>query len=988
MHMTGVFAVRPGTNTHFGRGYGRRAAALALGAVLLIAAVAGLHALHRAGNEAGERVTWPALLLVGLTALGGGIKLAEWGLKPVLDAIFTVTTARVPEAAQAVIATAGVVGGGLGMWWSFRGGDSQWWQHISGEQGWTLVLGVGQMLVAVLAGGLLFSGGKYLFGLLAEILAGAGLAGTRDRVNHAGAQNDSSNVGRYLSSSHPALLAALIAGGLGLVVLVGWLTPALAACITGASVLAAAAAIAVVLVWAVGANLGWWHGLAGLYAWATDASRKAAATAGVVALLVFSGGALGLGWVSPATVPVALADCPPDCGGGSNGAGSYGPDASQFQPPSMPNQAPDYQSGANAGYQSPDQANGVSIYNQSQASSAGNTSGYPQEKPYYGNADSQGNALSQPDTGPSPMTGQPGQPRMANPDYQGGQSNPATNPGTQRANQGAQPNQSAPQQQPTNQGQQPNQPQQSDQQRVDDLARQLQQQQQQSRQDRQRIDDLTKQLQKQHDKQQVPKLPPSKDNNDRDKQQNRDGNDDQSGNTDLAALMMGAASATRRRKQDQQQGPDTQALGQDAAAAATGLPGDIQTYTQSGQAIAQSSGRAAQGFSSAAEAGASIASSAQLGAVNPEDAITLVQGISQGIQGTADAINDGSQIVKIAQGEADQAAQGIGDADPQLRPQMRQFTQFNDQLSQVTGWVGQGSQLASQTAGAVNTVSGLGTGGLPDIAGGDLADESTDVSQDATMLSGAAPAAFDLNSDTEAEVDVSKVLAHSGTPMRQTSAPPPPPSNGTLDTRPAGMGGSMSGPSPTPTAGSTSPMDSYGDHQPPATPPTQQSENNNQPLQPSEILDPLSDQADTDFAFGTAVVGFLEEEAEEAENASWTARLGSFFRTVGGRWFVLGAIITGLDDFTDWAEGKKTGGAALGHFLGSVAGGFLGGLAGGLAGLYALGAVGGYFGGPPGVVIGAALGTILGGGFGAYYGTKQGGSWGEKAGEWIQSLLD
>ncbi|MGC7194395.1 hypothetical protein RA997_22885, partial [Mycobacteroides abscessus subsp. abscessus] len=92
------------------------------------------------------------------------------------------------------------------------------------------------------------------------------------------------------------------------------------------------------------------------------------------------------------------------------------------------------------------------------------------------------------------------------------------------------------------------QPNQSDQQRLDELTRQLQQQQQQSTQDRQRIDDLTKQLQqgqqKQDGNQKLPRFPSKDDKKDRD-QQDRD---KQSGNNDLAALLMGAAS-TRRRTQ-------------------------------------------------------------------------------------------------------------------------------------------------------------------------------------------------------------------------------------------------------------------------------------------------------------------------------------------------------------------------------------------------------------------------------------------------------
>ena len=182
---------------------------------------------------------------------------------------------------------------------------------------------------------------------------------------------------------------------------------------------------------------------------------------------------------------------------------------------------------------------------------------------------------------------------------------------------------------------------------------------------------------------------------------------------------MGAASTRRREQedQDQDQGLDAQALRQDASQAVQGIPGDVQTYVQSGQQIGQSSGQAAQGFGSAAQAGASLASSAQSGAVNPQDAITVVQGVSQGIQGTADAINAGSQIVKTAQGEADQVAQAVGDANPQLKPQMDQARQLNQQAGQITDLVGQGSQLTSQGAGAVNTVSSLGAGGMPDTSG-------------------------------------------------------------------------------------------------------------------------------------------------------------------------------------------------------------------------------------------------------------------------------
>ncbi|SLE94122.1 Uncharacterized protein containing DHHC-type Zn finger [Mycobacteroides abscessus subsp. bolletii] len=675
---------------------GRRAAAFASGGVLVVGAVAALHNLYRSGDDAAELIAWSGLLLLALTALGGGIKLAMWGARPVIAALFDRAKERLAEPVLAVVASGAVVVGALGMWWTFRGGYAGWWQQLSGESQWSLSLGVGQMLVAVLAGAALFTGGRYVTGLAKDALTDSGLLIERDRS--AGKRRAPEGLW------HPGLVAALIGGGLGLVLLTAGITPRLYVWITGPDVLPAAAAVAAVLLWAIGSNLGWWKGLAGLWKWATDASHKTAATSGVVALLMFSAGGLGLGWFTPATVPQAHAQCPPDCGGGSNG-GSYGPDASQFQPPQMPNQMPDYQGGIN---QPPlDQNSSISIYNT--------------QAPSVSNNGSQGSSGQQ---GPQQNWDQPAHGTQI-PDYQTatpytqgpGRPNPDFNPGSQ----GGQPNQGVqqPVQQPQQASQQPpqqdagQQPQQSsDQQKIDDLTRQLQDQQQQSSQDRQRIDDLTKQLQQQNKQnqkqQQSTKFPSKDDKKDRD-QQDRD---NQSGDNDLSALLLGAAS-TRRRKQDDQQGPDTEALGQDASQAVQGLPGDVQTYVQSGQQIGQSSGQAAQGFGSAAQAGASLASSAQSGAVNPQDAVTVVQGVSQGVQGTADAINAGSQIVKTAQGEADQVAQAVGDANPQLKPQTEQFTQLNDQASQVTDLVGQGAQLTSQGAGAVNSA----TSGTPDMSG-------------------------------------------------------------------------------------------------------------------------------------------------------------------------------------------------------------------------------------------------------------------------------
>ncbi|MDB2196271.1 putative toxin [Mycobacteroides abscessus] len=701
---------------------GRRVAAFAGGSVLVVGAVTALHNLYRSGDDAAELIAWSGLLLLAMTALGGGIKLAMWGARPVITALFDAAKARLTEFGRTVVAAGSVIAGALGMWWTFRGGYASWWQQVSGEHRWTLLLGVGQMLVAVAAGAALFTGGRFVTGLAKDALTDSGLLIERDRS--AGKRRVPEGLW------HPGLVAALIGGGLGLVLLAAGITPRLYVWITGPDVLPAVAAIVAVLVWGVGANLGWWKGLAGLWQWATDASHKAAATSGVVALLMFSAGGLGLGWFTPATVPQAHAQCPPDCGGGSNGSGSYGPDASQFQPPQMPGQMPDYQGGINQ--PALDQNGSISIYN-TQAPSVSNngvqgSSG--QQGPQQG-WDQPAHGTQIPDyQNAAPYTQGPGRP---NPDF---------NPGSQggQPNQGVQ--QQAPQQPQENPAQQPDQqPQQSDSQRIDDLTRQLQDQQQQSAQDRQRIDDLTKQLQqqnKQNQKQQSPRFPSKDDKKDRD-QQDRD---KQSGDNDLSALLLGAASTRRRKQDDQEQGPDTEALGQDAAQAAQSLPGDVQTYVQSGQQIGQSSGQAAQGFGSAAQAGASLASSAQSGAVNPQDAITVVQGVSQGIQGTADAINAGSQIVKTAQGEADQVAQAVGDVNPQLKPQAEQFTQLNDQASQVTDLVGQGAQLTSQGAGAVNSVSSLGASGMPTDAAGEAPAEMVGWATAASGPAGSGPATF------------------------------------------------------------------------------------------------------------------------------------------------------------------------------------------------------------------------------------------------------
>ncbi|WP_458645672.1 hypothetical protein [Mycobacteroides abscessus] len=704
---------------------GRRAAAFASGGVLVVGAVAALHNLYRSGDDAAELIAWSGLLLLALTALGGGIKLAMWGVRPVITALFDGAKERLAEPVLAVVASGAVIVGALGMWWTFRGGYAGWWQQVSGEHRWTLLLGVGQMLVAVAAGAALFTGGRYVTGLAREALTESGLLIERDRS--AGKRRAPEGLW------HPGLVAALVGGGLALVVMTAWLTPKVGPTIVGANTLAAVAAIVAVLVWGVGANLGWWKGLAGLWKWATDASHKAAATSGVVALLMFSAGGLGLGWFTPATVPQAHAQCPPDCGGGSNGSGSYGPDASQFQPPQMPSQMPDYQGGIN---QAPlDQNNGVSIYNT--------------QAPSVSNNGVQGSSGQQ---GPQQSWDQPAHGTQI-PDYQNatpytqgpGRPNPDFNPGSDAGSQGGQPNQGAQQpvqqpqqasQQPPQQdaGQQPNQSpnQSSDQQKIDDLTRQLQDQQQLSSQDRQRIDDLSKQLQqqgqqRQNGNQKLPKAP-SKDKKQDDK--NKQDRDDQSGDNDLSALLLGAAS-TRRRKQDEQdlsdqqqpQGPDTQALAQDGAQLGQSLPGDIANTVSDSVNLGQSAGSAAQNFGSAAQAGASLASSAQSGAVNPMDAVALVQGVSGGISDTADAVGSGASIASTWLNNAGQGAQLAADANPQLKAeaeQVQQLTQAGGQVADLTGQVAGG---VSQVSGVVNTVSSLGASGMPNTSGvGDAAD--------------------------------------------------------------------------------------------------------------------------------------------------------------------------------------------------------------------------------------------------------------------------
>nr|WP_234795994.1 hypothetical protein [Mycobacteroides chelonae] len=691
---------------------GRRVAAVGAGAVLTVAAVAGLHGLYRASGDVAAWGVWVVLLLAGMTALSGGVKLIMWGAKPMIAAASKAGKQRLSEPLQAVIAAVGLIAGSLGVWWTLRGGYAIWWQHLTGESQWSLPLGVGQMLVAVLAGAGFFTGGGYLTGLAREALTDSGLLVERDRTTGKRRVQE----GLW----HPGLVAALIGGGLGLVLLTAGITPRLYVWITGPDVFPAVAAITLVLLWAIGSNLGWWKGLVGLWKWATDASQKATATAGVVAVLMFSASGLGLGWFSPATVPQARAACPPDCGGpgGSDGPPGGG---QMFQPPSQGGpQMPDYQGGIN---QAPlDQNSGISIYN-TQAPSVSNNgvNGSSGQQGAQQGWDQPAHGTQMPDyQNATPYTQGPGKP---NPDFNGGQANPGSQGG--QSNQGVQqPAQQPPQPPQQDARQQPNQS--PDQQKIDDLTKQLQEKQQQSGQDRQRIDDLTKQLQQnkqQNGNQKLPKAP-SKDKKKDDKEDEQQDRDEQSGTTDLASLLLGAGS-TRRRKQDdqqqpdqqQEQGPDTQALAEDGAQLGQSLPGDIANTVSDSVNLGQSAGSAAQNFGSAAQAGASLASSAQSGAVNPMDAVALVQGVSGGISDTADAVSSGASIASTWINNAGQGAQLAADANPQLKPQAEQVQQLTQAGGQVADLTGQVAGGVSQVSGVVNTVSSLGASGMPDTSG-------------------------------------------------------------------------------------------------------------------------------------------------------------------------------------------------------------------------------------------------------------------------------
>ncbi len=701
-------------------------AAGATGAVLLVAGVWGLHMLSSANGE--MSVGAVVLLLAAFTALGKGITLIQRALAPI-SAAAAAALSGVPTLVRALAA---IVVGATGVWWVMRGHAALWWAHTTGTPAvWTLNLALVQVAIIAVAGALLFGGAKSLAGLL--------ISASDPGQHHHAATTGRPRRDRWASwwSSRSGLGLMLLAGAAAIVALSGYIVPRFTGWLLGSDRPAALAAIVALLIAGLLANTWWWGALAGWWAWAhrphtpggggVTPIGQIQAGAGVVALLWFSATAFGLAvpdsYTGPGAMPRARADCPPDCSGGSSGSGSSGP-AFPMQPPDMPSAPGGYNSGS---YPAPDQANGISIYNpatgQSGNPAQGGYPGYPQQgPPANGVQPPNYDAPLQPQA-PAAQQGTPaGQQAPPAPQQSG---HVPQQPAQQAPGQQQPPAQQQPQQGPAQQG-----PQQSaEQQPQGQTGQQNQPAQQQPQQPAQ---------QRQNTNQQLPKFPSKDKKQDDKKKQDRDG---QSGDTDLSMLLFGAVSTGRRRKQDQgqgpdspqqpdpqeQQGPDTQALAQDGVQAAQGLPGDAQTYVQSGQQIGQSAGQAAQGFGQAGEAGASLASSAQSGAVNPQDVQSLIQGAAQGVQDTADAVNAGAQIVKTAQGEADQVAQAVGDTDSQLKPQAQQLTKLNDQASQVTDLVGQGAQLTSQGAGAVNTVSSLGAGGTPDMGGTDAASQAQPV---------------------------------------------------------------------------------------------------------------------------------------------------------------------------------------------------------------------------------------------------------------------
>lgn len=333
------------------------------GAILTAAGVWGLHVLTRADGVAAS-VGWAVLLLAAFTALGKGITLLRRALAPVTTAA-SASVAGIPDVVRA-IASIGV--GAAGVWWVMRGHAGSWLTQTTDIDGWTLPSQLVQVAIIATAGALLFGGGKALANLLLSN------SGTRQHDQDGADQAKGQDRWPAWWASHPGLGITLLAGGVALLFLSGYVVPRVSGWLTGDDPMAALAAIAAVLTLALAANTWWWHALSGWWTWAHTPNGPGGSTpmgqiyagAGVLALIMFSATAFGLATLSsylPQSAVVASADpCGPDgCGGGGNSGPQDG--GQMFQPPQVPNQMPDYQGGIN---QPPlDQNGGVSIYNPS-----------------------------------------------------------------------------------------------------------------------------------------------------------------------------------------------------------------------------------------------------------------------------------------------------------------------------------------------------------------------------------------------------------------------------------------------------------------------------------------------------------------------------------------------------------------------------------------------------------------------------------------------
>ncbi|TDZ77345.1 hypothetical protein DE4585_04737 [Mycobacteroides salmoniphilum] len=337
------------------------------GAALLTAGVWGLHVLTPSGGAVGS-VGWVVLLLAAFTALGKGITLLRRALAPVTATL----SASAAGISAPVRATAGIVIGAAGIWWVMRGHAATWWAQTTGTgtgTGWTLLVALVQVAIIAVAGALLFGGAKTLATL---IFANSG---TRHRDNNT--HNTTEQRWALFWSSHPGLGLLLLAGAAALVFLSGYVVPRVSGWLSGDDPMAALAAIAAILTVAFFANTWWWKALSGWWTWAhTHGSSGGGASplgqmqagAAVIALIWFSAMGFGLAsptdYTGPGAAPLARAACPPDCGGGGGLDGPPG-GGSQFRPPDMPAQQPDYQGGLN---QAPlNQNSGISIYNENPA---------------------------------------------------------------------------------------------------------------------------------------------------------------------------------------------------------------------------------------------------------------------------------------------------------------------------------------------------------------------------------------------------------------------------------------------------------------------------------------------------------------------------------------------------------------------------------------------------------------------------------------------